>query len=116
VEAVVDDDDLEHPAIEMIRELRRAGYDLGHGYDLRGSWDEADTTAHVLKRARESGVPDELCDELAAKAFADIIEEMPSRRKGRRRWLKRDRASRDSTGGPPELPPGAARARLPRGE
>jgi hypothetical protein len=116
MEAAVDDGYPEYPATEVIRELRNAGYDVAHGYGLKGSWDEADTAAHVIICARESGVPKELCDELAAKAFKGIIEEMPSQRKGRRRWLKRDRASRNTADRPPELPRGDAPRRLPPGD
>jgi hypothetical protein len=101
----------ERPATEMIHELREVGADAHHRLHLQDVEGKADAAAHTLARARDSGVPEALCIELASHVFQEIIEEIPGKSK-ERSWRPRFRSPK----GPSALPKGSVQRQLPAGE
>jgi hypothetical protein len=100
---------------EVIRELRAAWAEEHHVLDQEETVGKVDATAYAVQRARESGVPDEVCAQLATEAFQCIIQDIPARRK-ERQWPKRDRASQSFADGPDDLPRGDTQRQLPPGD
>ena len=101
----------EKRSTEVIHELREVGADAHHRLHLQDVEGKADAAAHALARARESGVPEALCIELASQVFQEIIEEIPGKPK-ERSWRARPRSPKS----PKELPKGGVQRQLPPGD
>ena len=100
---------------ETIHELREAGADLHHRLHEQDIQGKADVAAHTLGRAREAGVPEEVCAELATEVFQTIIKEIPRKRR-ERRWSARLRFCPSPNRGSGQLSSGDIQRQLPRSE
>jgi hypothetical protein len=106
-------DEPDAPDVDL-SELRALLGDVHHGLhheDIKG---KADAAALTVRRARESGVPKDVADQMATEVFQQLIREIPSSRR-KQFWWRRQRES-TSEREPAALPRGTERRALPSGD
>jgi hypothetical protein len=108
-------DEADVPDFEVdVSKLRAILEDVHHGlhhHDVEG---KANAAAHTVRRARQSGVPKDVADEMATEVFQRLIQEIPSGHKKRPWWWRKREPAPASE--PVALRRGAERRALPPGE
>jgi hypothetical protein len=97
---------------DPFEQTREAGADLHHRWHIEGIKGRADAAAHVIARARESGVDERTCIDMATETFQQIMGQVAPPKKPFA-WLRRGRPPAEpaparlvGSAAPPALPPG----------
>ncbi len=99
-----------HRAAEIGGEIRATAADVHHRLRQDGVRGDADAAAYAIARARESGVADTVCDEMATEVFQHILDKLGPPRRGRRFRFGRERDPQGALPSADErrlLPPGS---------